>query len=317
MIEEDGVEATSKYVHILGKTVVFELLKDPNYRRSLRELSEYYHKTELEFTPEEEYKLLVNLKTKVTANEIRVASRRSIDAFEFLGKLDVEQVFALLNEETERVQSVVLSQLPSKKRQRVFELFEGAAKTSLMTELCKADAIPRDYLNNVAKVLNKKMTSSAEYDTENLRSNDVLLDLLEKSRLEEQKELILELEKTNSDAARAIKFKLVTVHMLKYIKTGHLLEILLGLDQDELVVFLSGAPDDVSALLLDQAPEELAESWQEELDNLRGVDEMKYRMIEIKILNRIKSLAAAGAINIGEINELIFSNSGEDEDLGL
>jgi flagellar motor switch protein FliG/type II secretory pathway pseudopilin PulG len=317
MIEEEGVEQTSKYVHILGKTVVFELLNDPNYRRSLRELSEYYHKTEFEFSPEEEYKLLANLKTKVTANEIRVASRKSIEAFEFLSKLDVEQIYTLVNDETERVQSVVLSQLPSKKRQRVFELFEGNAKTSLMTELCKADTIPRDYLINVGKTLSKKMTSSAEYDTENLRSNDVLLDLLEKSQLSEQRELINELEKTNGDAARAIKHKLVTVHMLKYIKTGHLLEIILGLDQEELVAFLSGSPEDVSQLLIRQAPEELSESWREELANIHGVDETKYRMIEIKILNRVKSLAAAGAIHIGEINDMIFSEQSPDSDLAI
>ena len=31
-------------------------------------------------------------------------------------------------------------------------------------------------------------------------------------------------------------------------------------------------------------------------------------MVEIKILNRVKSLAASGAVNIGEINDLIFSN---------
>lgn len=310
MIEEDGVEQTSKYVHILGKTVVFELLNDPNYRRSLRDLSEYYHKTEFEFSPEEEYRLLSTLKTKVTANEIRVASRKSMDDFEFLGKLDVEQVYMLIVDETARLQSVVLSQLNSKKRQRVFELFAGDAKTVLMSELCKADTIPRDYLINVARSLNKKMTSSAEFDTENLRSNDVLLDLLEKSPLSQQRSLISELENTNGDAARAIKHKLVTVHMLKYIKVGHLLEIILGLEQDELVLFLSGAPDDIAELLLRQAPEELSESWKEELGNVRGVDENRYVMVEMKILNRVKALASTGAINIGDINDMIFS---EDE----
>lgn len=313
MVAEDGVEQTSKYVHLLGKTVVFELLGDPSFRRNLSDLSEYYHKTEFEFSSEDEYKLLNALKTKVTANEIRIASSSSMDAFEFLGKLDVEQIYTLIHDETSQLKSIVLSQLPSKKRQYVFELFEGESKTALMAELCKANTIPRDYLLNAARVLNKKVTSSAEFDTENLRSNDVLLDLLEKSKLREQKTLMAELESSNSDAARAIKHKLVTVHMLRYIKAGHLLEIILGLEQDDLVLFLAGAPEEVSELLLRQAPEELSDSWREELNAMRGVDENRYRMVEIKILNRIRSLAANGAVNIMDINDMIFSKNSSND----
>ena len=152
--------------------------------------------------------------------------------------LDVDQVYKLISNESARLQSVVLSQVPSKKRQSLFELFAGENKAELMSELCKADTIPKEYLTNLAKILRKKVSNSAEFDTENLRSNDVLLDLLEKSSLSEQKTLISELQITNDDAARAIKRKLVTVHIIKYLKSGHLLEIILGLEQEELITFL-------------------------------------------------------------------------------
>ena len=60
-------------------------------------------------------------------------------------------------------------------------MFEGGAKISLMNELCRADAIPKEYLQNVAVGLAKKVRSKPEFDTQSLRSSDIILELLEKS----------------------------------------------------------------------------------------------------------------------------------------
>ena len=306
MLEEDGVEHAAKYVHILGKTVVFDLLKDPNYRRILRDLSEYYNKVDFKFSPEQQYDLLSKLKVRTTATEIRLASRGNIEAFEFLGKLDTDQVYALVKDENTRLQSVVLSQLPSAKRQKIFGYFDENNRASLMGELCSFDSIPREYLMNVAKSLLRKVQTNSEYDTEKLRSNDVLLDLLEKSNLDEQIKLMGELEQANSDTAANIKSKLVTVHVLRYMKVGHLLEVVLDLEHEELILFMQGAPEEVTKILLRNAPEELADAWAEELDSRMGYDDQDYRAVELKLLNRIKSLAASGSINISDINDVIF-----------
>ena len=87
ILKEDGVFETSKFVHIFGHVIVFELLSEPKYRRELDDLSEYYHRSNLQFTDKEIYELLLKLKTRVTASEIRVLSRKSSEEFEFLSKL--------------------------------------------------------------------------------------------------------------------------------------------------------------------------------------------------------------------------------------
>jgi flagellar motor switch protein FliG len=309
MLGEDGVDLTSKYVQIFGHVVVFELLGDPNLSRGLFELSEYFHKSNFNFTPQEELELLTSLKTKVTANEIRLLARRTMDQFDFLLKLDPTQVYNLIIDERSAIQSIVLTQLDHKKRRMVFDLFEGENKVALMQELCRADAIPKEYLSNVALALQKKVLSKPEFDTENLRSADILLDLLEKASLADQRALMANLATTNHDAARALKLKLVTVEMLPYLKDGHLLELVLGLEKEELISFLAGTQNHIRDLLLSKAPEELAESWLEELAAVAGVDEAKFRMVEMKVLGRIRNLANIGAINLIDINEIIFSQS--------
>ena len=113
---------------------------------------------------------------------------------------------------------------------------------------------------------------------------------------------------SNPDSARAIKLKLVTVNMLPFLKDGHLLEIVMGLEREDLLCFLAGAPDQIRELLLTKAPAELSQSWEEDLENIPSIDDARYRMAEMRILGRVRNLGNSGAIRIVDINDRIFSD---------
>ncbi|MDD9950278.1 MAG: hypothetical protein OXT67_01810 [Zetaproteobacteria bacterium] len=317
MLQENGVEETSKYLHILGKMVVYELLEDPALQRQLYELGDFYHKSDFSFTLEEEVELLRKLKTMVTANEIRVMAKNSLDQFEFLSKLNPAQIVQLTEDESPQVQSLVLTQLNPQLRLDVFEIYSSEHKNRLTKELCRAEAIPKEFLHNVAAALKRKVASKPEFDAETVRTSDILLELIEKAKANEQRNIMSSLLQTNPDAARAIKAKLVTLDVLNYIKTGHLLEIILGIEQEDLLLFLAGAPDHISQFVMRQAPEELVHSWEEELNSMGAVEDSSYRIIEAKILNKVRQLARSGVIDLLEVNETIFANlqtAEEDEE---
>jgi flagellar motor switch protein FliG len=314
LLKESGVEETAKYVFLLGQIVIFNLLDDPNLQRELYELSEYYHNTQFTIEPDDELKLLEALKTKVTAAEIRMLSRRATEKFDFLAKLDAEQIFTLISEENAKVQSIVLTQLEKKRRLAVFAMYAGKGKIDLMNELSRSDAIPKEYLNNVANALGRKVTSRPEFDTTNLRSSDVLLDLLERASLNEQRKLMSSLQYRNPETARSLKMRLITIEMLPFLKDGHLLELILGMEREDLLNFLMGTPNHVKDLLLTKAPSELSDSWQEDLGYMASVEDQYYRVVEMKVLARIRNLANNGAISILEINDMIFADQGGAED---
>ena len=176
-----------------------------------------------------------------------------------------------------------------------------------MTELCKGQAIPKEFLANVAQALTKKVVSKPEFDTQNLRTNDILLDLMERAPLSEQRSIMKNLTEANADGARAIKLKLVTLEMLPYLKDGHLLELVLGLEREDLLSFLVGSPEHIRKLLISHAPAELAQSWMEDLENMSGVEETKYQAVEAKVLSKCRQLASSGAISLIDINDIIFN----------
>jgi flagellar motor switch protein FliG len=308
MLQEEGVEQAARYVHLFGPMIIFDLMNDPNLQRDLHDLSEYYYKATFAFNDEQILELLNALKIKVTASEIRVMARKRSEQFDFLQNLDATQVFALIGDEKPQVQSVVLTQLDHARRRVVFDMYEGDSKVALMRELCRADAIPKEYLSHVAKALHKKVLSRTEFDTEQLRSSEIIIDLLEKAPLADQRTLMADLVHTNPEAARAIKLKLVTVEMLPYIKDGHLLEIVMGLDREDLLSFLIGTMDHIRELLLAKAPTELAQSWIEDIEQVSGIDEGRYRMAEMRILSRVRNLANSGSIRLLDINDRIFAS---------
>ncbi|WP_141731539.1 FliG C-terminal domain-containing protein [Oligoflexus tunisiensis] len=312
LLKDDGVAETAKYVHIFGQLIIFELLNDSSLKRDLYELSEFYHRSNFKFDQATEMALLERLKTMVTASEIRLLASQSSDRFGFLNRLDAQQIFSLVADEKPRVQSIVLTQLDRKLRSAVFEMYEGDAKIRLLEELSQAEAIPREFLFNVAQALQKKIQARSEFDTEQLRSSDILLDLLERSDLRDQRRLMQTLERNNPETARGLKLKLVTVEMLPYLKDGHLLEVILGMDRDDLLAFLVGSPDHIRDLLLRKAPEELAQSWIEDIRNMAGIDDNAYRTAEVKIKARLRSLANNGAISMLDINELIYSSKNSE-----
>ncbi|MBI2603429.1 MAG: hypothetical protein HYW48_10280 [Deltaproteobacteria bacterium] len=307
LLHEDGVEETAKFLHILGKLMVYELVDDPTLQRNLFELVEFYNKSEFSFSLKEQEELLLKLKTKVLANEIRVLTQKTIEQFEFLGKLDPGQVYALIRDENPRVQSIVLTQLPPLQRRAVFNTFQGAGRTKLLSELSRADAIPKEFLANVAQALNKKVVSKPEFDTQHIRASDVLLDLMERSELDEQRVLMRRLEETNPDTARTIKLRMVTIEMLPYLKAGHLLELVMGFEREDLLIFLAGTREHIRELLLAHAPAELAESWLEDLETVVAVDEKRYLIVESMVLNKIRNMASDGIINLLDINEVMFA----------
>ena len=68
----------------------------------------------MQFTDKEIYELLLKLKTRVTASEIRVLARKSSEEFEFLSKLAANKIYQLIRDEKIQVQGIVMTQLDKK-----------------------------------------------------------------------------------------------------------------------------------------------------------------------------------------------------------
>lgn len=306
MIRDDGIEASAKYVTIFGEMIVFELLGDADLKKEIATLAEYIHVNLPTIELDEQLALLKQLKLRLTASKMRLLSTRTLDVFDFLKGKSARQVYELISDESTKCQGIVLTQLTTEKRRDIFELFEGNAKVDLLRELSSGDLVAREYLINVAEALRRKALNRPNFDGENVRGTDVLLDLLERADLQEQRDLMSDLDQTNPEASRLLRSRLVTVETLPYLRDGLLIEIFINMEPQSMACFLAGTREHIRRLIFSKAPPDLAAGWSEALETLRSIEADAYRLAEMQVISKIRNFASSGLINLLEVNGSLY-----------
>lgn len=312
MLRDDGIENSSKYVTIFGEMIVFELLGDADLKKEIATLAEYIHVNLPVVGEEEQLALLKQLKLRMTAGKMRLMSTRTLDVFDFLKSKSSRQIYELISDESTKCQGIVLTQLSTEKRRDIFELFDGNAKVDLLRELSGGDLVARDYLINVAEALRRKALSRPNFDGENVRGTDVLLDLLERADLQEQRDLMADLDQTNAEASRLLRSRLVTVETLPFLRDGLLIEIFLNMEPQAMACFLAGTREHIRRLIFSKAPSDLSAGWSEALDAMRSIDGDAYRLAEMQVISKIRGLASSGMINLLDVNSSLYPKYDSD-----
>lgn len=315
VLTEEGIEVTASYLGMFGETIVMDMLRDPSLQGDLTDLMEFFAKNSFEIDEEEKLDLLRRLHNRTIASKMMVMGSRTSLHFEFLTDMDSYQILELVKNESITVKAVVLTQCETQKRVGIFQHLDDDTRMKLLSELSRIDHLPKDYIANVAQALKRKRAENPKLNTEALPGSDVLVTLLEKADYATQKSIVTSLESQNSDSARIVKGRLVSVDTLRYMPDGGVMELINSLKHEELLTFLAGSNDLVADTVLGVAPESLSADLTEELQNFAQPSREAYQSIERKIVNRIKIMAQEGKINLYDINEKMFGfgpDSGTD-----
>jgi flagellar motor switch protein FliG len=220
--------------------------------------------------------------------------------------MDGMQILELVRNESLTVKSIVLTQVDPQKRTAIYSQLDEDTRMRLLTELSRIDYLPRDYIFNVANALKRKRRDNPRLNTEALPGSEVLVNLLERTGIVIQRNVVKNLEMSNPESARTVKSKLVSPDTLRFLRDGQLLEVVLSLRHDELLQFLKGAPAEIKAAVFAKSPKELIVELEEELESLGVISREIYQGVERKVLNRMKMMANEGLINLVETNERMF-----------
>lgn len=306
ILREDGVEYAAKCVSVLGEMVVFDLAGDHDLKKEVTLLAEYIHVSPPFVSVSEQLDVLQSLKLKLTAGKIRQLTQKTQDVFDFLRAHSARAIYNLIVDETPRSQAVVMTQLSTEKRRSVFEMFHGQSKSDLLRALGVSESLSRDYLQNVADVLKRKIKSTNIADSGLLGGADVILDLMEQSDRGTQALMLAELDINEPELSRQVRGRLVSIETLGYLSDGLLLEIFLSMESQPMVVFLAGVREHIRHMILQKAPDDIASDWNVSASNLKGIDPENYRLAEMQVLGKMRTFVSSGLLNLAEINGIMF-----------
>ena len=308
VLTEEGVETTALYLEIFGESVVMDLLRDPGLQADLNELMDFYSRNTFDINDDERLGLLKKLHHRTVTAKMQVHGSRSAVLFDFLAEMDAPQVFEMIKNESNTVKAIVLTQCDSKRRTVLFNSHDEQTQIKLMAELSRIDNLPKNYIHNVASALRRKKLENPKLNTEALPGTDVLVSFLERSTMEAQRNIIHQLiSNSGGEALINLKAKLVSVETLRYLKDQQLTEVITSIKHDEMVHFMKGCNEDVRNSIMNKVPRDLADDLGEELVMAEGVSKDVFATVERKVLNRIKTMANSGQINLSDVNERIFA----------
>ncbi len=308
VLTEEGVETTAQYLEIFGESVVMDLLRDPGLQSDLTVLMDFYARNTFDINDDERLGLLKKLHHRTVTAKMQVHGSRSAVLFDFLAEMDAPQMFEMIKNESNTVKAIVLTQCDSKRRQVLFQSYDEPTQLKLMAELSRIDHLPKNYIHNVASALRRKKLENPKLNTEALPGTDVLVSFLERSSMDAQRNIIQQLMATSGgEALHSLKSKLVSVETLRYLKDVVLTEIITSVKHDELVQFLKGCNDEIRNSVLNKVPRDLGDDLSEELVMAETVSREVFAVVERKVLNRIKTMANSGQINLSDVNDRIFA----------
>ena len=307
LLKDSKMEEVAKYCMIFGEVPVFELLKDPDLKKDIALLAEYIEVNLPTVSEDEEFTLLKELKIKLTAGRIQVMNGKTFEVFDFLKVKTPKQVFELIFDETPKTQGVVLGQLPSVVRKEVFNYFKQDAQNILLKELANnIDPVSKEYLYAISEMLKKKGAKVPGFSGESSKGFDVLLQLLEQSNLDEQREIVRNIDETQPEVGRMVRDELVSLELLPLLKEGLLLEVFLSLDPKEVSLFLNKIDENLKSDIAMKLPKELADNWILGAEVLTEGSNQEFQTTVNAVIAKIKEFSTSGLINLKDMNEYLY-----------
>jgi len=145
-------------------------------------------------------------------------------------------------------------------------------------------------------------------DSKSLHDSEVLVEILQKSDFDTQRNILKLVKKLYPDTLQALKSKWVTIDLLRYLQDHQVLEVILNLTRKESIEFLMGTSSNLKYFILSKLPNHFASELQEDMHQVRLISKELSAISERTVIQRIQRLADQGFISIIEINDRLFSD---------
>lgn len=131
--------------------------------------------------------------------------------FDYFQDADKEKIFALINDESIGVQSIVLSNLEPKKAASVINLMNPDQKKEVVLRLAKMEPIQPDIIRRIDHSMHEKALNYKSDKTENIDGRNALAQILKKMDAGAENEILSTLANEDPDLGQDLRSRLFTI----------------------------------------------------------------------------------------------------------
>ncbi len=219
--------------------------------------------------------------------------------FAVLRKADTAQLAGLLLNEHPQTIALIMCYIQPDKAAEVLGAFPSELQADIAERIGVISRTSPEVIKRIEAILQDKFKNIVEEDNESIGGVKTLVDILNSVDRNTEKSILSDLEKTQPELVEVIKANLFVFEDIVSLDKGSIQRVLREVPNEDLVLALKGASEEVSSTVYGNLSKRAAETLKEDMEflgpvRLKTVEEAQHRIVGV-----IRRLEEAGEIVIG------------------
>ncbi|WP_052189023.1 FliG C-terminal domain-containing protein [Vibrio nigripulchritudo] len=211
-------------------------------------------------------------------------SARKNQPFDFLENLTTNQLRWLLENESDRIQAMVISQLSPSRSSELLAAYPTERQAHLAMEIARLEALPMTAFNDVASSLAAKAQSVPDFRTLPTDGPQVLSNILDGLNISKQTELLNQLKDTSPGAYVQLKQSYFTFDDIWRAPAKVISNHIQSVPPQTLAIALSDVPEEKVCSLISECPERYITMVSSEVEMQSDVDDETRNAAKLEVV---------------------------------
>ena len=165
--------------------------------------------------------------------------------FSFLDNLTITQLINLLQKENPRTLALIMPYIDPRQASRLLKSLPSDEQTEVILRMARTQKVSREVVMTVEETLKEKLRLIGTDDSQAIDGQSVLADILRCMDTGDERRLLDELNRADSQLAEQVKMKLYTMDLVVNLRSRDLQNILRDLTEKDIAMLLKGQSEAV------------------------------------------------------------------------
>ena len=225
--------------------------------------------------------------------------------FEFMRKTDSTQLLSFIQDEHPQTIAVILAYLPIQLAADIIGALPHEKQADVAKRIAEMDRTSPDVIQEVERVLEKKLENLANQDYAIVGGVDSIVDILNSVDRSTSKRIMNNLEVDNIELADEIKKKMFLFEDIVKLDDKSIQRVLREVENNEIALALKGVKEDVAEAIFRNLSSRLAEMIREDIEYMGPVKMKDVEEAQQNVVNKVRELEERG--------EIVIARAGGDE----
>ena len=225
--------------------------------------------------------------------------------FEFIRKTDPSQLLNFIQDEHPQTIALILAYMPVQQAAQVISSLPSEKQADVAKRIAQMDRTSPDVIQEVERVLEKKLENLANQDYTIVGGVDSIVDILNSVDRTTNKRIMDDLEVENVELADEIKKKMFLFEDIVKLDDKSIQRVLREVDNNSIALALKGVKVDVQEAIFRNLSSRLADMIREDMEFMGPVRIKDVEEVQQAIVDKVRELEERG--------EIVIARAGGDE----